>query len=43
VVLRASGTEPLVRITVEADDGDLVARLVRTLAMAVRRAAGETP
>ncbi len=39
VVLRPSGTEPLVRVTVEAEDADLVARLVDGLADAVRAAA----
>lgn len=38
VVLRASGTEPLVRVTVEATDADIVARLVDQLADAVRAA-----
>ncbi|MFZ1722172.1 MAG: phosphoglucosamine mutase, partial [Dokdonella sp.] len=38
VVLRPSGTEPLVRVTVEAVDADLVARLVEELAAAVRDA-----
>lgn len=38
VVLRPSGTEPLVRVTVEASDADLVARLVDELAEAVRSA-----
>ncbi|HPG95152.1 MAG: phosphoglucosamine mutase [Dokdonella sp.] len=38
VVLRPSGTEPLVRVTVEAFDADLVARLVDELANAVREA-----
>ena len=38
VVLRPSGTEPLVRVTVEARDADLVARLVDELANAVREA-----
>jgi phosphoglucosamine mutase len=38
--LRASGTEPLIRITVEAADASVVERLVDTLAMAVRSAAG---
>ncbi len=38
VVLRPSGTEPLVRVTVEASDADLVARLVDRLADAVRDA-----
>ncbi|MGA9342028.1 MAG: phosphoglucosamine mutase [Rhodanobacteraceae bacterium] len=36
VVLRASGTEPLVRVTVEADDAALVTRLADELAAAVR-------
>jgi len=40
VVLRASGTEPLVRVTVEADDPGLVDRLSASLAEAVRNAAG---
>ncbi|HUD42332.1 MAG TPA: phosphoglucosamine mutase [Dokdonella sp.] len=39
VVLRPSGTEPLVRVTVEADDADQVRRLVDELAAAVRSAA----
>ena len=39
VVLRPSGTEPLVRVTVEAADADLVRRLVADLADAVRGAA----
>ncbi len=38
VVLRPSGTEPLVRVTVEASDAALVARLVDELAEAVRSA-----
>ncbi|MEO8010118.1 MAG: phosphoglucosamine mutase, partial [Dokdonella sp.] len=38
VVLRPSGTEPLVRVTVEAFDAALVARLVDELAGAVRAA-----
>ena len=38
VVLRPSGTEPLVRVTVEATDADLVARLVDRLADSVREA-----
>ena len=38
VVLRPSGTEPLVRVTVEASDADLVARLVEELAEAVKAA-----
>ena len=40
VVLRPSGTEPLVRVTVEAADDVLVARLAEELAGAVRAAAG---
>ena len=38
VVVRPSGTEPLVRVTVEALDADLVSRLVDELASAVRDA-----
>ena len=38
VVLRPSGTEPLVRVTVEAFDDQIVARLVDELAAAVRAA-----
>ena len=39
LVLRASGTEPVVRVTVEADDPGLVASTVERLAEAVRVAA----
>ena len=39
VVLRPSGTEPLVRVTIEAGDETLVARLAAELADAVRSAA----
>jgi phosphoglucosamine mutase len=39
VVLRASGTEPVVRVTIEADNEALVERLVTRLADAVRSAA----
>jgi phosphoglucosamine mutase len=39
VVLRPSGTEPLVRVTIEAGDEALVARLAAELADAVRSAA----
>lgn len=39
VVLRPSGTEPLVRVTVEAADAAVVARLAEELAAAVRSAA----
>jgi phosphoglucosamine mutase len=42
VVLRPSGTEPLVRITVEAGDGALVTRLAGELASAVKLAASHT-
>jgi phosphoglucosamine mutase len=40
VVLRASGTEPVVRVTVEGDDADEVRRLAEALAAAVQSAAG---
>ncbi|HRQ63377.1 MAG TPA: phosphoglucosamine mutase [Xanthomonadaceae bacterium] len=39
VVLRPSGTEPLVRVTVETDDADLAAALADRLVEAVRSAA----
>ncbi len=39
VVLRPSGTEPLVRVTVEGEDGDEVHRLAQNLADAVKSAA----
>ncbi len=39
LVLRPSGTEPLVRVTVEAADATLVDALVRRLAQAVESAA----
>ena len=41
VVLRPSGTEPLVRVTVEAGDGALVTRLADELAGAVKSAASK--
>jgi len=41
VVLRASGTEPVVRVTVEAQDIRMVERLSQALADAVRQAAQE--
>ncbi|MEO5559510.1 MAG: phosphoglucosamine mutase [Dokdonella sp.] len=41
VVLRPSGTEPLVRVTVEAGDDVLVARLAGELADAVKSAASQ--
>jgi phosphoglucosamine mutase len=37
--IRASGTEPVVRVTVEADDAALVQQLIDSLSEAVRRAA----
>ena len=40
VVLRPSGTEPLIRVTVEAADQEVVTRLVDELADAVRNAQG---
>lgn len=40
VVLRASGTESVVRVTLEGEDGAEVQRLARTLAEAVQAAAG---
>lgn len=39
VVLRASGTEPLIRVTIEAEDGDEVQRLARRLADVVESTA----
>jgi phosphoglucosamine mutase len=41
VVLRASGTEPLVRVTVEGEDADEVKRLADFLAEAVKSAAAQ--
>ncbi|MDE2357721.1 MAG: phosphoglucosamine mutase [Alphaproteobacteria bacterium] len=40
VLVRASGTEPLIRIMAEGDDAKLVGQLVRDIAGAVRAAAG---
>jgi len=40
VVVRASGTEPLIRIMAEGDDEKLVERLVKDIAGAVKSAAG---
>jgi phosphoglucosamine mutase len=37
--LRASGTEPLIRVMIEADDGDEAKTLANQLADAVRAAA----
>ena len=37
--LRASGTEPVVRVTVEADDAELMQATLDTLAAAVHAAA----
>lgn len=42
VVLRASGTEPLVRVTIEAEDDSEVQRLAESLAGAVKSAATRT-
>jgi phosphoglucosamine mutase len=39
VLVRASGTEPLIRIMAEGDDENLVGQLVRDIAGAVRSAA----
>jgi phosphoglucosamine mutase len=39
VVLRASGTEPVVRVMVEGDHEEVVARAAETIAAAVREAA----
>ena len=38
VLLRPSGTEPLVRVMIEGKDGDLVATLCRELADVVQKA-----
>jgi phosphoglucosamine mutase len=38
VFLRASGTEPLIRVTVEAEDADQVRDMARTLAEVVESA-----
>jgi phosphoglucosamine mutase len=40
VLLRASGTEPVVRVMVEGSDGDAVRQWAEKIAAAVRRAAG---
>ena len=39
LVVRASGTEPLIRVMAEGDDAKLVAQLVREIAGAVKQAA----
>jgi phosphoglucosamine mutase len=39
VVLRASGTEPVVRVMVEGDQAETVSRAAETIAEAVRKAA----
>jgi phosphoglucosamine mutase len=39
IVVRASGTEPLIRIMAEGDDEKLVGQLVREIAAAVKLAA----
>lgn len=40
VLLRASGTEPLLRVMVEGEDGDLTGRLAEQLAATVRQTVG---
>jgi phosphoglucosamine mutase len=40
VVLRPSGTEPVIRVMVEGDDEDMVKRLAHALADSVRQAVG---
>ncbi|MDT8403073.1 phosphoglucosamine mutase [Sulfuriflexus sp.] len=42
ILLRASGTEPLLRVMVEGQDAELVDRLAGELATAVREAAAQT-
>jgi phosphoglucosamine mutase len=39
VVLRASGTEPVIRVMVEGEDEDLVVKLAKRLAAVVAEAA----
>jgi len=39
LVVRASGTEPLIRVMAEGDDAKLVAEVVRDIASAVKSAA----
>jgi len=39
IVVRASGTEPLIRVMAEGDDAKLVAQVVREIAGAVKQAA----
>jgi phosphoglucosamine mutase len=39
VVVRASGTEPLIRVMAEGDDEKLVAQVVKDIAGAVKKAA----
>jgi phosphomannomutase len=42
VVLRPSGTEPLIRVMVEGPDAEAVRRLAEAVAAAVRSAASDT-
>jgi phosphoglucosamine mutase len=42
ILLRASGTEPLLRVMVEGQDAELVDRIAEELATAVREAAAQT-
>jgi len=39
IVVRASGTEPLIRIMAEADDEKLVSQVIKEIAGAVKKAA----
>jgi len=39
LVVRASGTEPLIRVMVEADDEKLVSSVVKEISSAVKKAA----
>ncbi|MDB5466182.1 MAG: phosphoglucomutase/phosphomannomutase family protein, partial [Phenylobacterium sp.] len=39
IVVRASGTEPLIRIMAEGDDAKLVSQVVKEIAGAVKKAA----
>jgi phosphoglucosamine mutase len=41
-VLRPSGTEPLVRVTVEGDDAEEIGALATSMADAVRSASRQT-
>jgi len=43
IVLRASGTEPVIRVMVEGDDADLVKQGAREIAAVVEAAAAGAP